>query len=717
MALFAAVLAARQLYGLIGSEAAFVYLIMVSAIAVVLGWFYGPFLAVVGILGSVAAPFLVGGESDSPALFFYYFALVAIAALAVDSVKRWAWVSAIALILTFGAAWYIWALGAGDEHFLAFGVITALAAIAVPRHSLWPNHTGTTALVGWVPQLSKERRAGRIWAEFPTRIAAGTFAGAVFVSMLVAFKNAGQAEVWLAIAALTFLFLVATVWFYKAPALDDLAPLAAFGFVAVLLVQALDYGVIYKAFQLGAERAPETAPPGSASLLAILALVGSGLAVWRSLWGGSRAQAWAAGAALLAPLVLVVLEISWQPLPIYGEARWAAHAMGTAAAMVFFAGLVARRDGDDKRRVAYFALAALTMISFALVVILSSAALTVALAVMVLAAAMIDRRLNLPLLGVFVQIGTIVIGWRLVLSPGLSWATDAPIWELVLAYGGSVGLLSAAWLALAERRRSRARLTVESGVWAILGVFASILLFRAMGGDVQSHWAVSLFSSVWLMLMLVQLYRLKAGAAWFRWVRIGLALIYATMALVGFAFVFLFFNPLAPLAVRHDPVVGPLIADSLFVAFGIPAAILIIGLWKLPHLMRWVRSGFVSAAALFGIAYIGFEVRRFWQGRDLSAHGATQGELYSYTIAMLLASVALLFFAFSRRSLALRRIATLGIAATIAKVFLIDMAGLNGLMRVASFLGLGLSLAGLGWIYGRMAAQWDQGKSETRPSV
>jgi uncharacterized membrane protein len=46
----------------------------------------------------------------------------------------------------------------------------------------------------------------------------------------------------------------------------------------------------------------------------------------------------------------------------------------------------------------------------------------------------------------------------------------------------------------------------------------------------------------------------------------------------------------------------------------------------------------------------------------------------------------------------LRRAAMAVIAVTIAKVFLIDAAGLTGLTRVFSFLGLGLSLAGLAWL-------------------
>ncbi len=38
---------------------------------------------------------------------------------------------------------------------------------------------------------------------------------------------------------------------------------------------------------------------------------------------------------------------------------------------------------------------------------------------------------------------------------------------------------------------------------------------------------------------------------------------------------------------------------------------------------------------------------------------------------------------------------------TVAKVFLIDMSELTGLYRVASFMGLGLILVGIGYLYQR----------------
>ena len=43
------------------------------------------------------------------------------------------------------------------------------------------------------------------------------------------------------------------------------------------------------------------------------------------------------------------------------------------------------------------------------------------------------------------------------------------------------------------------------------------------------------------------------------------------------------------------------------------------------------------------------------------------------------------------------------LALVIGKLFLVDLAGLEGLFRVASFMGLGLSLLGLAYLHQRLA--------------
>ena len=93
--LYVAVFGARALYGLIGPTTTFAGLGAVSAIALVLGWFSGPVLAAVGILGASLAPFITGSSSDNSWMVHYYLAMVAVVALGIDTVKRWAWISAL----------------------------------------------------------------------------------------------------------------------------------------------------------------------------------------------------------------------------------------------------------------------------------------------------------------------------------------------------------------------------------------------------------------------------------------------------------------------------------------------------------------------------------------------------------------------------------------------------------------------------------------------
>jgi uncharacterized membrane protein len=45
------------------------------------------------------------------------------------------------------------------------------------------------------------------------------------------------------------------------------------------------------------------------------------------------------------------------------------------------------------------------------------------------------------------------------------------------------------------------------------------------------------------------------------------------------------------------------------------------------------------------------------------------------------------------------------IVLAVFKVFLVDTAGLEGLLRIASFMALGFSLIGIGWVYSRQLAR------------
>ena len=98
------------------------------------------------------------------------------------------------------------------------------------------------------------------------------------------------------------------------------------------------------------------------------------------------------------------------------------------------------------------------------------------------------------------------------------------------------------------------------------------------------------------------------------------------------------------------------------------------------------------------MAYVVTEVRRAFVGPD--PFGA--GERYADPAAILLYGVALLALGFRVRSRDLS-LASLGIVTiAICKAFLIDMSGLEGLLRALSFIGLGGSLVAIGLAYQRV---------------
>ena len=91
----------------------------------------------------------------------------------------------------------------------------------------------------------------------------------------------------------------------------------------------------------------------------------------------------------------------------------------------------------------------------------------------------------------------------------------------------------------------------------------------------------------------------------------------------------------------------------------------------------------------------------FDPGFERRGFGAEGLELYAYSIVWLLFGLVLLTLGFVRRQAALRHAGMALVCIVVAKVFLIDMAGLKGLLRVLSFLGLGAALLGLGYAYRR----------------
>jgi len=112
----------------------------------------------------------------------------------------------------------------------------------------------------------------------------------------------------------------------------------------------------------------------------------------------------------------------------------------------------------------------------------------------------------------------------------------------------------------------------------------------------------------------------------------------------------------------------------------------------------------ITATAAVGLAmiYLGLEVRALFHGAILTRGMTSDAEQYTYSAVWLIFGVLLLVAGVLLRSQPARLASAAVVAITIAKVFLIDMAGLTGIFRALSFIGLGAVLVGIGWFYQRM---------------
>lgn len=147
---------------------------------------------------------------------------------------------------------------------------------------------------------------------------------------------------------------------------------------------------------------------------------------------------------------------------------------------------------------------------------------------------------------------------------------------------------------------------------------------------------------------------------------------------------------------------GWFVLNSLLLPYGFP----LLWTWvagrelSLIHREQWAKyiRGFMLPL-LFVL--ISLNVRYFFQGEYLNGNVTTDAEVYSYSVAWLLLGIGLLFTGVIKHDRMLRYASLAVMVLTVGKVFLYDSSELEGLYRVFSFFGLGLSLLGLSWFYTR----------------
>ena len=682
--LMAAILAAFHIFGMMSQVSAFAALSVIVGLAMVLGWVHGPLLAAIGVLAGSAAPFLLGESSAPKDLLYGYFGLIALLGMGIDGFKRWGWVSLLAVIMPIVASGMIYQAGAGPYGFAALALAVAFLATSLPSGTLIPSAAG--------PRISQFQTERPSIETFVSGLAVLMASGAIL----------SLREPSLILAALGVLVVIMPVWTARAPALLDQVLVPVLGFLLAILIVYLDgQGVVGNALI----KHPWLPFVG----VAVASLSGLAL-IWRSQKDTQALRSyWTLLGIGFPGASFVAFELFWSISTRIEPWPWALTAMALASAAAAVALWAAKLDAGQGVRVGAATAAGFAMIGMSLTVMLSFSALTLALAVLMVASAAMDRRFDIPILGWFQAAAATALIWRIVLDPGLDWllgwagsggATDGEVALSITA--ALIGPLAALWLIAPMpqgRMRTWTRVYLETVLTGLVPVCLAIGVVRFIGQDISVHAHLGLQVTVliglgWIQMqrahsldepsVLQQLRRVVAGAL--AVLSVGLLVLTTTLA-----------TPLSSDPWLADSVRGVAIANDLLVAYALPGALL---LWLLrTRVQRWAVFG--RAVGYLLLAYwIGCVIRHLWHGNAGMAltEGFLQGEIYAYTVALLAAGAGALALALRLGRSRLRVVGLVLIGMAAGKAFLIDASGLSGLLRVSAFLGLGISLAGLAWL-------------------
>ncbi|WP_322963960.1 DUF2339 domain-containing protein [Sphingomonas fuzhouensis] len=738
--LYAVTLAAANLYGLIGSGTAFAVMTGVTILAGGLSLRFGAPSALLGLLGGLAAPALLGAGEPDVSLLTLYLALTVGGLCMLGRRQGWAWLGATALLGGFGWGTLLIVSGAlGFAASLSLGLYALVLAIGLPM-----------LLVGDRATLL---RAG-----------AGLM-GCAQMAALVALGGFGALQ-W----ALFGLISVAVLWLSRRETLFADMPVAALG-VALLLgcawpnpsilgLTLLLCGVVaihaapaaWRVWRSDVRRIDAPIVAAAAAAIGVLpaihghgsgmaTLVGAVLAAGVAAWGWRVAErgedarfavlansaglltalagaqalplaAWASVAAVVgAALVLLgdtaedrrierigmafglpmlaLLGIDEGIQRLFGEpmSGHASHWILPALAAI----LIAWRS--DRRR-AWLVQPVAVVIGYGAVAQLLPGVALPWLAVALLGGLAATRRGALR--PASAAAAALVIGWALM--PVWSWiaasveamaGTFVPLdrWPDLadalsrLALPG-LAIGAAAWWLPLDRQARRIGGILGLGLMMLA---AHVALKHAIGIDTAAAFVMRapMERTMWEAML-----ALGAGAAW-RFGRRDAAIGLGAAALAhGVWFTGIVLNPLIVLQQS-----GPWLA----IGYAVMGALL----WAMPRaLPDMVRARDGALMALSIVA--SFTLLRQLSHRPMPLwDGTGQGEKILRSLLALALAGLFLGLGIVRRKRDCRVASLALMLVAVVKVFLFDAAGLDGLARIASFAALGFSLIGIGWLYSR----------------
>ncbi len=684
--LYLSAFAATQLYALLPPIAGFVTMAGITALAVVLALRHGAPIALLGMLGGFLTPALMASDAPSAPLLFLYLYMLFAGVMLVVKREHWWWLS----LPTLGGA-FLWTLiwtfsdhfVPNDSIFMGLFLIAISATIAcvtrqdtqetLPRLSSrmllnYGGLSGSLLLSGFIASTSGFTLIE--WSMFGT-LALG--------SIVLSYYNPRQYG-FASFASLAISLVMLSMWHTE----DTGAYSTIIGTFAMLFITG-GYALTLRSHH-----------PLQWSLLS----AGSALAYFLRAYFTLGESVRLADVPMLWGTLAVVLAV-----------------LATYAASVVRE--VLAEHPQHNAALATFAATATAFVSLALGIELDREFLSVAFAGQMLALAWIYQSLRLPVLRHLVAAIAVTFGFLLL--PQILLLTQLTVYSLTetelhlqssvpivswpafqLGLPALMFLITTLWI----RRLQDSRLVelLEYAALALTATMGYYLMRHVFHTDADILFVKAGFFERGIITNTLFAYGIGcfvAGRLWSRraFTLSGVALTAAALFRI-FYFDMLSYNP----AFVAQEVSGMVVLNTLLLPLGLPL------LWSvLAARETTVYFGHARFAAPYYIAsllmlfmLLSLNVRfAFHGGEAMHEILINNAEIYSYSLVWLLFGIGLLFAGTLKRHRMLRLASLAAMILTVSKVFLYDASELEGLYRVFSFLGLGISLMGLSWFYTR----------------
>jgi uncharacterized membrane protein len=687
---FAMTLVAFDFYDYLSPTLAFVVLAVIALASAWLSLRFGPILAAIGVIGAYVVPALVSTGSNNVLMLLMYVSAVSFSAVWIHQIvqRNWLWY--------LGAAghfiWYALAIMLSTELSFVDGqastvypnlmVITGFAILSVYLYSMLP-------VMGWDLKQSTFQALALKDLLMPRKEQLGVLLPLLGLIVYAAFFPFDHAFL-LVVLAISLVLLAVPL---RCSAFDSW-PFLALGFVIIIYLQMpQDYDFSDNVF-------PFT---GGYLFVQISALISLLYAFAVNKYLPSRP----AYLLLLVSAPLLLMSISYALSPVFAaDLLYPLFALELGVVALVFATL-AIKEPTPLTKMSYLLLAngALSLI---FTMMLSASALTLALAIQIGLMASLSKRFEVSLPTWIYKVAILIVMLRLTAAPWLPKYADELLlglhWSLII-YPTVFAVL---WFARKQLPMNALRHWLTGALLHIIALFITTESSYFLTGEYPDFANLSFEQSTllglnWLILGAVYLWRQRFTS------HQKLYRIFALLLFVGVLFMQLSTTLFANPYISDQPIGESIIFNWLLPLWGLPGAVLIVML-SLQLVIKKLQTLVFTLIALFMFLYINSIVRlSFNEQLNFFTTPMVQAELYTYSVLWLCIAVAFILAAqlLQRYPFVLlnkARINKIGfgiLAAVILKAFLVDMANLEGLLRALSFIALGLSLVGIGWLFQR----------------